>query len=87
LKYDFSFKENPKLTTSTKRGLAFIRIKIPPAPIPAAKKSSQDSLYASLQNETDSRAPSSQAALPKRQASRIVRNKKRKLDDVLNSFS
>lgn len=87
LKYDFCFKENPKLATSTKRGLAFIRIKIPPAPIPAAKTSSQDSLYASSQNETGSRASSSQTTLPKRQASGIVRNKKRKLDDVLSSFS
>jgi hypothetical protein len=83
---DVGRKDKPRLATSTKRGLAFIRIKIPPAPPPAAKDDSHDSLFASTQNEASKRALSSQTALPRRQASGIVRNKKRKLDDVLSSF-
>ena len=84
--YDFGWEEKPRLATSAMQGLAFIRIKLPTAAAPTARKDTQDSLSVGPQKVAGSEPPSTKGALVKRHATGIVRNKKRKLEDVLGSF-
>jgi hypothetical protein len=84
--YDFGWDKKPQLATSTMRGMAFIRIKLPTAAAPTARKDIQNPLSVGPQKVAGSERPSTKAAPVKRHASGIIRNKKRKLDDVLGSF-
>ena len=83
---NFEWGEKPRLATSTMQGLAFIRIKVPTVPAPAAYKEIDDSVNIDPPGVAFSKPPSTSAAPVKRHGAGIVKNKRRKLDDVLGSF-
>jgi hypothetical protein len=83
---EYGWKEDLLSATSSLRCLAFIRIK-PPAPADVTPRSDGEAfLRAGLKSESGNKPAPAQPAPLKRQASGILRNKKRKLDDVLKSF-
>lgn len=85
---EHGWKQHPISATSSLRGLAFIRIRTPPlADIVSRSEGERECfLTAGSKNEPGLTPAPAQSAPLKRHASSILRNKKRRLDDVLNSF-
>ena len=73
------------LTKRPERGIAFVRIKAP-LQEPVREGRSHDVLGGIAKDLAGREPPFTQPPLVRGETSRIVRNKKRKLDDVLNSF-
>jgi hypothetical protein len=81
LKYD-----SDKLGSADTRTLAFIRIKVPPAETRPNTGSSQHTSNSRIRNESLSPITFAQATPGKRRGVGVMKSKKRKIGDVLNSF-
>ena len=84
----YDWEGNSRPASSIPRGPAFIRIKAPPPSPPDLEVENKRCgvLEPLAQNLAGGEPLSSQSTASKRRVSGVVRNKKRKLDDVLSSF-
>lgn len=80
----YEWRDKPSVPTPSIEGLAFFRIKVP---LQVPEGTSLDSLGGITRNLDAREPPSTQPPSVRRGTSGIVRNRKRRLGDVLNSFN